>query len=356
MKGKLILEDGSEFAGISIGTDGEKIGEVILNTGVVGYQEMMTDTANAGKILVPTYPLIGNYGIAKKFYQSKKCWIEGLTIKEKSRIYSNWQAETSVDEFLKKEKIVALAEVDTRTLAVKIRDSGEIRGIISTNGKNKSDLLKKLKEQKVKNDFIKKISVKKRTEIKGKKSGAKIGIIDIGILNSFLVQLKILGCNITLLPYNTSGESILKMKFDGVIISSGPEDDVSVPKVVETTKELIGKVPMLGISVGHQIICLAQGGKIKKMKLGHRGVNCPVVSPFSHKGEITTQNHGYVVDEDSIKDMDDIEITLRNVNDNSVEEIESKKLKFISTQYYPVSPGFDEVHPVFKKFLEMIEK
>ena len=205
-------------------------------------------------------------------------------------------------------------------------------------------------------DFIRNISVKAITEVNGNSSGPKIAVIDLGFLNSFVKQLKDLGCKVTLLPYDTDADRVLELSPDGLIISNGPEEDGAIPGVVETVKELLGKVPILGISVGHEIICLALGGKLRKMKVGHRGVNYPVKSPSSYKGDITVQNHSYVVDEYSIKGRDDIEITLHNVNDGSVEEMESKALRLISVQYYPVSPGFDEINEVFTRFLDMIEK
>ena len=367
MKAKLVLENGSCFEGISIGSQGEKIGEVVLNTAVVGYQEMMTDPANAGKILVLTYPLIGNYGVAKKFNESNKSHIAALVIKEASRIYSNWQAQDSFDKFLKKQKVVTISEVDTRTLAVHIRDNGEMFGIISSKETDEKKLLEKLKDgtKNLKANFIKDISVKSITKVRDNASGPNIGILDLGITNSFLKQLETLACNITLLPYDTDAEKMLKMDFDGVIISNGPENDEAVPSVAETVKGILGKVPVLGISTGHEVIALALGGKLKKMKLGHHGVNYPVRSPDSFKGEITVQNHSLIVDEDSLKNRKDarpvrnsflsgVKITLKNVNDNSIEEMESEPLKFISTQYYPSSPGFDEVNEVFRRFLKMM--
>jgi len=363
MRGILVLEDGSYFEGISIGKTGERIGEVVLNTAVVGYQEIMTDPANAGKILVFTYPLIGNYGVAKKFSESKKCWIEALVIKEESKMYSNWQAEDSLNNFLKKEHLVAISEVDTRTLAVKIRDSGQMLGIVSTlaplarKEAKIGELVKKVKDYKkyMKRNFITNIS-REITEIKSNTSGPKIAILDLGILNSFIEQLKTLGCKLTLLPYNTDAEKILGLNPDGLIISNGPEEDEAISGIVEAVKRLVGKIPLLGISLGHEIISLALGGRLRKLKLGHRGVNYPVKSSSSYKGDITVQNHSFVVDEESIKGREDINITLRNVNDDSIEEMESDPLKFISTQYYPVSPGFDEVNGVFRRFLNMIEK
>lgn len=357
MKARLVLEDGSIFEGLSIGVAGERSGEVILNTAVVGYQEMMTDPANAGKILVLTYPLIGNYGIAKKFNESKKCWLAGLAIKESSRIYSNWQAEGSFEDFLKKEDVLTISDIDTRTIAITIRDKGEMFGIISTEDSAKEELLGKLNKYKnTKPDFIKDISVKKPTEIKGRAQGANIAVLDLGMLNSFIKQLATLGCNVNLLPYDTSAKDILSRKYDGLIISNGPENDVALEKIADTVKDLLGKIPIMGIALGHEAIGLALGAKLKKMKVGHHGVNYPVRPPDSFKGEITVQNHSYTIEENSVGSRKDINISALNMNDNSIEEMESKALKFISTQYNPVSPGFDEVNGAFIKFLKIAGK
>ncbi|MFA5145910.1 MAG: glutamine-hydrolyzing carbamoyl-phosphate synthase small subunit [Candidatus Omnitrophota bacterium] len=355
MNSVLILENGEIFDGVSIGVSGERIGEVVLDTAVVGYQEIMSDPANAGKIVVMTYPLIGNYGVADKFYESKKCWIGGLIIKEKTRIYSNWQAEGSFDGLLKKEGIVAMEGVDTRTLAITIRDEGEMLGMISAGKTPASELMKRLKAHKKGSriDFIRSISTKGIVEIKAKPSGPRIVVIDIGVLNSFVSQLKTLGCNITLVPYDTDAAAILGMAPDGVIISNGPEADVSLPAVAKTAKDLMGRVPLLGISTGHEVIGLALGAKLRKMKTGHHGVNYPVKPSDSWKGEITVQNHSYVIDENSLPKKGGIDVILRNLNDDSVEALESKKLRFISVQYYPSSPGFGEVNPILRRFMAM---
>ncbi|MGA1875401.1 MAG: glutamine-hydrolyzing carbamoyl-phosphate synthase small subunit [bacterium] len=356
-KGWLVLEDGSSFEGVSLGVPGERVGEVILNTAVVGYQELMTDPANAGKILVFTYPLIGNYGVAPRFNESKRCWVEGVIMKEESRISSNWQAEDTFDNFLKNEHCMALSDVDTRTLAVTVRDRGEMLGIVTSEDTGKADLLKKLREHRKKagRGFIKALSVAEMTMIAGDSEGVHLGILDLGVTNSFIEQLKSLTCRITLLPYHTSSEAILGLNLDGLIISNGPEDDEAIPGVVEVVHRILDKIPLLGISTGHEVICLALGGKRTRMKLGHHGVNYPVKSPFSYKGEITVQNHSFAVDEESMKDRKDIAITLRHVDDHTIEEMESTSWGIISTQYYPVSPGFHEVHEVFRRFLRMIE-
>ena len=356
MRAVLVLEDGSVFEGVSIAVGGEKIGQVIINTAVVGYQEMMTNPSNAGKILVLTYPLIGNYGTAKKFYESKKCWLAGLVIKEVSRISSNWQSEMSFPDFIKKEGVLGIADVDTRTLATTIRDKGEMFGIISTEGSITAELVSKIKEFKIKNqpNHIKDISVKKPTEIGSFPGEPKIAVIDMGMLLSFTKQLNNLGCNVTLVPYDTDAKAILAMRPDGVIISNGPEEDENIHKITDTVKGLLGKVPMMGISSGHEILGLALGADRKKMAIGHHGVNYPIKGDKSYRGEITVQNHSYALDDGTIKSRKDVSVTMRNVNDNTIEEMESKSMKFISVQYYPSSPGFDEPNGAFLRFLKML--
>ncbi|MCX5679945.1 MAG: glutamine-hydrolyzing carbamoyl-phosphate synthase small subunit [Candidatus Omnitrophica bacterium] len=356
MKATLVLEDGSLFEGVSIEGSGERIGQVVLNTAVVGYQEIMTDPSNAGKILVLTYPLIGNYGIAKKFYESKRCWLAGLVIKEASRISSNWQSEMSFVDFLKKEGVLSIVDVDTRTLATAIRDKGEMFGIISTETSNKPALLAKIKEFRDKGEprHIKDISVKKPTEIGSFPSGPKIAVLDMGMLQSFTKQLNNLGCSVTLLPYDTDAKAILAMRPDGLIISNGPEEDEAIHRITDTVRALLGKVPMLGISSGHEILGLALGVDRKKMAVGHHGVNYPIKSATSYKGEITVQNHSYVLNNGALRSRKNVSVTMRNVNDNTIEEMESKSMKLLSTQYYPASPGFDEPSGTFLKFMKML--
>jgi len=253
--------------------------------------------------------------------------------------------------------VITISEIDTRTLAITIRDKGEMLGIISTKDSTKDDLLKRLKNhKKLPLEAIKDISVKKATEIKGSPSGANIAVLDLGMKNSFIKQLATLGCNITLLPYNIKARDILALKPDGLIVSNGPENDSVIPEITATVKDLLGKIPMMGIAAGHEIIGLALGGKLDRMKIGHHGSNYPIKPPDSFKGEISVQNHSYVIDENSIRSRKNVEITMRNVNDNSIEEMESKQLKFISVQYNPVSPGFNEVNGAFIRFLKIAGK
>jgi carbamoyl-phosphate synthase small subunit len=351
-----MLADGKSFSATALGVKGEAIGEVILNTAVVGYQEMMTDPANAGKILVFTYPLIGNYGVAPKFNESKKVWLAGLVIKEKTRIYSNWQAKASFDDFVKEQGLLSITGVDTRTLAVHLRQKGQMLGIISTESFDPKDLLLKIERfrKKQQESLLAQISVNKITHLGKAKAKKKIAVLDLGITRGIVKQLETLGLSLILLPYNTSAEEILRLKPDGLIVSNGPEEDSGLDVVAENLKRLINKLPILGISSGHQVLARALGAKLSKLKLGHRGVNYPVLSRAVYKGEITVQNHSWVVDIDSLNKIKGIKVTGFNLNDRTVEEMESKKMKLLGVQYYLTSPGFNEVNPVLKKFIKML--
>jgi carbamoyl-phosphate synthase small subunit len=360
MKAILMLEDGKSFAGkVLSGSGQEVIGEVSFNTAVVGYQEMLTDPSNAGKILTFTYPLIGNYGVAPKFNESGNVWVKAIIIKEKTRIYSNWQATTSFDDFARENKLTVMSGVDTRALAVHLRQKGQMPGIISTSCFDPKELRKKIEEysKKEPKSLFSETSVSKITEKgKPKPRQKRLAVLDLGMAQSMKKQLETLGVHLTLLPYNTPAQQILKLKPQGLIVSGGPEHDPEAVVVANTLKPLIGKIPILAISAGHEILAGCLGAKVVKMKLGHHGVNYPMHSPASYKGEITCQNHSYVVDVESLSKIKDVKITAYNLNDRTVEEMESKKLKFIGVQYDPKSPGFSEVNPIFNRFLKMLQR
>jgi carbamoyl-phosphate synthase small subunit len=337
----LILKDKSKFAGRLLGSKESRKGTVVLYTGVVGYQEVMTDPANAGKIVVMTYPLIGNYGINHRFNESGNAWCEGIIIKEKSRIHSNFQAESSFEDFLKENNITCLSEVDTRTLSVALREKGEQEGVISGELNKSSDSGNQ--------SFLKEISVKDSVNIiRGK--GKRVAVIDLGVTNSFLKQLEQLKCDVWLFPFDTPAKEILQSKPDRIIICNGPEEDAELDIIAKNTQELLGKVPLLGISTGHIVIAKAQGAKIRRLKIGHRGVNYPVIKSNSNEGEITVQNHALVVDEKTLDKS--VEITERNLNDKTVEKMQSKKLKFISVQYYLLGLSSGKPNKTLTEFIE----
>ena len=359
MKAVLMLEDGKTFSGQGFGVCSERIGKVILNTSVVGYQEMVTDPANSGRLLALTYPLVGNSGTADKFNESGKVWADGLIIKESSRIYSNWQAKTSLEAFAKDNGLFVLQGIDTRTLAVHIRQKGEMLGIMCGGCPSAKDLSAKLDafRSRTVESALPRISVGKPVVLSAAKPRMKrIAVLDMGVTQSILRQLEDMGFCLTVLPYNTRPADILNLKLHGLIISGGPEEDPGLEVVVDTARSLIGKIPLMGIGAGHLVLARALGAKITRLKLGHRGVNYPVHNPGSQKGEITVQNHGLVVDAEALNKIKQLKITGYNLNDHSVEEIESKALRLLGVQYEPVSPGFDQINPAFLKFEKTIER
>jgi carbamoyl-phosphate synthase small subunit len=357
MKAIIMLEDGRSFFGEADGSKVERIGEVIMNTAVVGYQEMMTDPANAGKILVLTYPLIGNYGCATKFNESDKVWLAGLIIKEKTRISSNWQSTMSFDDFVKKNNLFSLSGIDTRTLAVHLRQKGSMLGIISTSCFQEKELLSRIAEfRKNKTNGILAATSTKSIKKLGKTGKKNIAVLDLGITNSLIKQLERLGASLTLFPYNTKAKDILKLKPKGLVISGGPEEISDLGVIAENVKELIGKLPILGIAAGNLVLGIALGAKISKLKTGHRGVNYPMRNPASFKGEITVQNHGFAIDAFTLLKTKNVSISGFNLNDRTVEEIESKKLKLIGVQYNPVSLGFNEPNSVLKRFINLLKR
>ena len=353
MKSYIILEDGAIFEGASRGKEKTGCGPVVFYTGVVGYQEAITDPANAGKIVLLTYPLIGNYGTNPLFNESARSHTAGVVIKEDSHIYSNWQAKGSFNDFLERERLACISEVDTRTLMVDIRNKKEPWALISTGSVKRKAAVKKIAQRKKeKTSYLKDVSVDKLRQINT--GSPRIVIIDLGICGSFVNQLKSLGPELWLAPYNITASELLKLNPAGIIVSSGPEEDPQIDVVVKTVKEVLGKVPLLGIASGLQVIGRALGGRISKLGAGHHGLNYPVMAEDTHKGEITSQNHSYVVDEDSLKGITDVRVAERNLHDHTVEKIISEQLRMIAIQYYPASPGFGQPHPIFSDFLNMV--
>ncbi len=358
MKGILALEDGTCFEGVSFGAPGESTGEIVFNTSMTGYQEILTDPSYCGQIVAMTYPLIGNYGVNEEDFESSKPWVEGFVVKEASKIVSNWRAQTSLQEFLQKHKIVGIEGIDTRALTKHIRSAGAMKAVISTKDLNKKRLVEKAKKSKglVGRDLVKIVTPKKAYE--WNKSGKyNVVVLDCGVKYNILKELEKRDCHVHVLPASASADEILKLKPDGVLLSNGPGDPEGVPYVVETVKKLIEiKLPIFGICLGHQIIGLALGGKTYKLKFGHRGANQPVQVMKTKKVDITSQNHGFCVDLESIPDRD-VQFTHVNLNDNTAEGLKHKKLPIFSVQYHPeASPGPHDADHLFNEFLEMIKE
>ncbi len=347
----LVLEDGTSFSGESIGMTGETTGEVVFNTTMTGYEEILTDPSYYGQIVTMTYPLIGNYGINDKNLGLDLVQVHGFVVNELCMAPSNWKALKNLNTFLKENGIIGISGIDTRALTRKLRDAGTMKGIISTKSDDMKTLLEKVKASPDINgeDLVKKVSISSPINIPG--DNERVVVIDLGSKANTLELLKGYGCHITLLPCDTKANDILSMKPDGVLFSNGPGDPKRLPYVVETVKELIGKLPIFGICLGHQVIGLALGGDTFKMKFGHRGANHPVRNMETGKVYITSQNHGYSVKGDSL-DSDKVFISHVNVNDGTIEGLCYREYPIFSLQYYPeVSLELGDSGYFFKKFI-----
>ena len=358
MKGILALEDGLCFEGDSFGAEGESFGEIVFNTSMTGYQEILTDPSYFGQIVCMTYPLIGNYGINSEDFESAKPHVEGFVVKEVSGIVSNWRAKMSLPEFLKSYNIVAIEGIDTRALTRHIRSLGAMRAVLSTKDLDKGSLVNKAKASRglVGVDLIKEVSCKK---VYDWNTGGKykVVVIDCGVKHNILRELSLRDCRVTVVPADTSSKDILKLKPRGILISNGPGDPSALLYVVETVRALISaKLPIFGICLGHQILGLAFGGKTYKLKFGHRGANQPVKVLATGRVDITSQNHGFCVDIDSLP-KGEVKLTHLNLNDNTAEGMRHKKLPIFSVQYHPeASPGPHDADYLFEEFIKLIER
>jgi carbamoyl-phosphate synthase small subunit len=365
MKAFIVLEDGAIFEGVSFGASGERLGEVVFNTSMTGYQEIMTDPSYKGQIVTMTYPLIGNYGINKEDVESSSPKIEGFIIKERSKITSSWRSEINLNQYLKKNNIIGIEGVDTRSLTLRIRTKGAMKGVVSTVDLNPKSLIKKAKDSPglIGRDLVKEVTCKKSYKAEtviGKGSAwpdrKKVVAMDFGIKYNILRCLAESGCDVTVVPAGTKAKDILEQDPDGIFLSNGPGDPAAITYAIEEIKKLLGKKPIFGICLGHQLLGLAFGGKTFKLKFGHRGANHPVKDMTTGKIEITCQNHGFCVDINSLN-KDDIELTHINLNDNTLEGMAHKKLPVFSVQYHPeASPGPHDSRYLFKRFMDSMDK
>lgn len=368
MKAIIALEDGMFFRGISFGGIGEKLGEIVFNTSMSGYQEIITDPSYKGQIVTMTYPLIGNYGVNKLDIESICPRVEGFVVKERSKIVSNYRSEKSLDEYLKENNIIGIEGIDTRALTLHIRTKGAMKGIISTVDLNPKSLIKKARQSAglIGRDLVKEVTsriIYKAEKIvdgggggrlREDKGGKKVIAMDFGIKFNILRCLMDAGCDVTVVPADTKAEYILSQNPDGVLLSNGPGDPAAITYAVNEIKKLIGKKPIFGICLGHQLLGLAFGGKTFKLKFGHRGANHPVKDLKTGRIDITSQNHGFCVDINSLN-QEDIELTHINLNDNTLEGMAHKNLSVFSVQYHPeASPGPHDSRYLFKKFIEMM--
>ena len=350
----LLLADGRIFQGRSFGYQGETVGEVCFNTGMTGYQEILTDPSYCKQIVTMTSPHIGNYGINEEDVESENIQVAGFVIKEETMTPSNWRSTQSLGEYLKKNKIVGIKEIDTRSLTRHIRDKGAMNGIISSNDLDIQSLDKKLKKFPDMNglDLAKDVTTQKKYKWPGK-GRYKVAVIDFGIKKNILRLLSDIGCELTVFPASIKAEDILSFEPDGVFLSNGPGDPLAVTYGIETVKKLLGKVPLFGICLGHQILALALGASTFKLKFGHRGINHPVRNNEKNTVEITSQNHGFVVDLDSLPP--NVISTHINLNDNTSGGIRCTDIPAFSVQYHPESsPGPHDSRYLFNQFIEMM--
>jgi len=359
MEAILALEDGRIFRGQSFGAKGERYGEVVFNTSMTGYQEIITDPSYKGQIVTMTYPLIGNYGINSEDVESHRPFLEGFVVKECSKRASNWRAEKTLEEYLKENNILGIEGIDTRALTLHIRKAGAMKAVLSTVDLDEKSLVKKARNSAglIGIDLVKEVTCSRRYIWSGiQNTKYKVVVLDCGVKYNILRKLMEHGCAVTVVPAKTSAEEILKLKPDGVLLSNGPGDPIAVGYVIKTTKELIGKIPIFGICLGHQMLGLALGGRTYKLKFGHHGANHPVKDLKTGKVSITVQNHGFCIDIDSLPKRE-IEITHINLNDQTLEGMRHRKLPIFSVQFHPeASAGPHDAAYLFGEFMTMIEK
>ena len=377
MIAKLALEDGTVYTGVSIGAPGEVAGEVCFNTSMTGYQEILTDPSYCGQIVTMSYPQIGNYGVNSEDQESTQPHLSGFVVREHSRVRSNFRSEASLGDFLKKWGVVAIESIDTRALVRRIRSQGAMRGVLSTEDTDAASLVAKAKSSPglVGRDLVREVvpdspyqwqestsewtylqaEYQQRNAERDKSNATRPHVValDFGMKWNIPRHLVDQGCQVTILPGTSTAEEVIAQKPDGIFLSNGPGDPEPLEYAIGTIRDLLGKQPIFGICLGHQLLSLACGAKTFKMKFGHRGANQPVQQLSDGTVEITSQNHGFAVEEASLPA--DLEVTHRSLNDGTVEGVRHKKFAAFSVQYHPeASAGPHDSHYLFNQFLDAL--
>jgi len=364
MKARLLLADGVVYEGISFGAEGTAAGEVVFNTALTGYQEIITDPSYHFQLIAMTYPQIGNYGINGCDYESRRIFAAGLIVREYSPAVSHWQAEKSLGDYLSENNIVGISEIDTRALTRHLRSCGAQMGMITTSEDDESVLMKKLQEsgaivgrdivQEVTADAPYEWTVDNGAEEKSGQTSFRVAVYDFGVKYSILRRLHGAGCKIRVFPAATPADEILAWNPDGVFLSNGPGDPEPLDYVVRSVRMLLNKKPLFGICLGHQILGIALGGKTVKLKFGHHGANHPVHYLPNGSIEITSQNHGFAVDADSLPNAE-VDITHINLNDGTLEGFRHRSIPAFSVQYHPeAAPGPHDSRYLFEQFFNDI--
>ncbi|WP_337098646.1 glutamine-hydrolyzing carbamoyl-phosphate synthase small subunit [Paenibacillus sp. YIM B09110] len=352
MQARLLLEDGTLFTGLSFGAEAQMMGEVVFNTGITGYQEVLSDPSYCGQIVTMTYPLIGNYGITRDDFESIRPFIHGFVVRRHEPVPSNWRAQFSLGQLLKEYDIPGIHDIDTRMLTRKLRHYGTMKGLITTGNERIEELAERLNVSKLMTDQVARTSTKNVFSSPGNRE--RIVLVDFGAKSGILRELTQRGCDVVVVPHNTTADEIRRLAPDGIQLSNGPGDPKDVPYAVKMISELLGEFPIFGICLGHQLFALACGADTTKLKFGHRGGNHPVKELATNRCYITSQNHGYTVLEESIQGTP-LVVTHINNNDRTIEGLKHNTFPAFSVQYHPeAAPGPFDSSYLFDEFLEMI--
>lgn len=354
MKRQLVLENGEVFIGDRFGSDRDIVGEVVFTTGMTGYQETLSDPSYCGQIVTFTYPLIGNYGINRDDFETIRPFINGMIVKEACEKPSNWRSLSSINDFLIENDIPGISGIDTRRLTRIIRNHGTLKGAICSAEADPLQVAEKLKETELPHNQVEIVSTKRPYQSPGR--GKRVVVVDFGMKHGILRELNRRHCDSIIVPYDTTAEEILRLKPDGVLLTNGPGDPQNVPEAIEMLRHLIGKTPIFGICLGHQLLALACGAKTEKLKFGHRGSNHPVKDLKTGKVYMTSQNHGFAVSIESLGNTE-LEVTHVALNDGTVEGLRHRVHPAFTVQYHPeASPGPEDANPLFDQFMELMEK